>query len=63
MIFEQVQNWAGGINARETRLRKLEYSILLRLFVRINYCNANDIIYIIYMYVCVLDRFWIENVV
>lgn len=63
MIFEQVQNWAGGINARETRLRKLEYWILLGLFVRINYCNANDIIYIIYMYVCVLDRFWIENVV
>lgn len=47
MIFEQVRNWSGGINA--SWLRKL--GILLGLFVWINYSNANDIIYI-YTQVC-----------
>lgn len=53
MIFEQIWNWSGGINA--PWLRKL--GILLGLVVWINYSNANDIIYI-YIYKCVqiLDR-------
>lgn len=54
MIFGQVQNWPGGINAPRNEVEKVwEYWILLGLFVRINYCNANDIIYI---YIQILDR-------
>lgn len=51
MIFEQIWNWSGGINA--SWLRKL--GILLGLVVWINYSNANDIIYI-YKCVQILDR-------
>lgn len=54
MIFGQVQNWPGGINASRNEVEKVwEYWILFGLFVRINYCNANDIIYI---YIQILDR-------
>lgn len=55
MIFEQIWNWSGGINA--SWLRKL--GILLGLVVWINYSNANDIIYI-YIYTSVY-KFWIET--